>query len=114
MIGQHRVIQGPLNPNVFMQPQEEEDEFLQIPDEIISDGKDIQNEIRRMLTETVSRRISDPLRQRSSRRRKDLAALMETLLDQMAKTENSDKSGSQSSGISFMVISGHCFERHLT
>ncbi|CAL8089978.1 unnamed protein product [Orchesella dallaii] len=100
VIGQHRVLKGPGNPNVFMHPNEETDCTKNVPGEILDESKDMQSEIKKLLTETVTRRLSaDPLRQQSSRRRKDLAALMESLLEGMAKTENSDKSGSQCSGM---------------
>ncbi|ODN00419.1 Period circadian protein, partial [Orchesella cincta] len=106
VIGQHRVLKGPGNPNVFMQPNEETDYIKNAPGKIMDESKEMQSDIKRLLTEvrksaskTATRRLSDPLRQQSSRRRKDLAALMESLLEGMAKTENSDKSGSQCSGM---------------
>lgn len=44
-----------MNPNVFMQPPKDEDnELLKLPDGIISDGHEMQDEIRKMLTEVCS------------------------------------------------------------
>ncbi len=129
VIGQHRVIQGPLNPNVFMPPPEQ-DEILFLPDNVLTNGYKMQDEIRQILNEvkikyamhlffpktkltriklkTViqqRRKISDSS---SSKRRKDLNALMEALLEKMAKLDNNSKNsscddGSQRSRYSFMV-----------
>ncbi|KAJ9592040.1 hypothetical protein L9F63_001419, partial [Diploptera punctata] len=49
VIGQHRVLKGPENPDVFMTPREED--TLQISEEVLKESKIIQDEIRSLLNE---------------------------------------------------------------
>lgn len=75
MIGQHRVIRGPNNPNVFQSCQ-------QFPLNPSQETKNIQEEIMKMLAEPVSR-SSDTAKQQVSKRCKALASFMETLMDEV-------------------------------
>lgn len=43
VIGLHRVLQGPLNPNIFEQPKD--DEWKLVSEEVVKESKIIQNEI---------------------------------------------------------------------
>ncbi|XP_030767929.1 period circadian protein-like isoform X1 [Sitophilus oryzae] len=71
-----RVLQGPLNPNVFDTPSDEE--FKKIPEEIIKQGKEIQIEILKILSEEIPK-PTDIAQQEVTKRYKVLADFMETL-----------------------------------
>ncbi|XP_046397682.1 period circadian protein [Ischnura elegans] len=81
VIGQHHVLKGPSNPEVFADPGEEETRALPIDKE----AEAIQKEIVGMLDQKVAPRVSESARQQVSKRCRDLASFMETLMDEMAK-----------------------------
>ncbi|XP_067005842.2 period circadian protein isoform X2 [Anabrus simplex] len=83
VIGQHRVLKGPSNPNVFLEA--EEDEVVQISEEVLKESKIIQEEIIELLNEVV--RPSNAAKKQVSKRCKDLASFMETLMDEMNKPD---------------------------
>ena len=85
-IGQHRVLRGPPNPDVFAPPMEHQ----QVPDEILKENKIIIEEIKRMLNEPVHR-SSESAKQQVSKRCKDLATFMESLMDEITKPEKFDE-----------------------
>nr|UQF78880.1 period [Gampsocleis gratiosa] len=83
VIGQHRVLKGPSNPNVFLEA--EEDEVVELSEEVLKESKIIQEEIIELLNEIV--RPSTAAKKQVSKRCKDLASFMETLMDEMNKPE---------------------------
>ncbi|CAG7716504.1 unnamed protein product [Allacma fusca] len=102
VIGQHKVVKGPLNPNVFMPPKAPDPTRPEV--NVDANVKRIQDQIKQRLTETVSRRTTDPLKVRLSRRKKDLTVLLETLLDQIGNYDSSDGQTSDSVGSAFSVM----------
>ncbi len=104
VIGQHTILKGPSNVDVFTTMSAEDDEQHRAvtsastaaeagDDNSKNKCKVAQDEIRMMLKETVSRSQSalgvtgDPLRVTSTRRRKKLASFMGTLLEEMTRAE---------------------------
>nr|AAN02439.2 circadian clock protein PERIOD [Blattella germanica] len=84
VIGQHRVLKGPDNPNVFVVPKE--DDSLLISEEVLKESKIIQDEIKSVLSESV-RNPAQAERQQMSKRCRDLAMFMETLMDDISKPD---------------------------
>lgn len=82
VIGHHRVLKGPNNPNIFANLSEP----IQFPEEVIIKGKNIQDDILRLLSEVVTR-PSDSVKQVVSKRCQALASFMESLLDDMHKSD---------------------------
>ncbi|XP_063903185.1 period circadian protein isoform X3 [Zophobas morio] len=83
VIGLHRVLQGPKNPDIFDQNREDEKKY--IPEEVIKESKVIQGEILLLLNKELSR-PSEAAKHEVSRRCKDLANFMEYLMDEVNKT----------------------------
>ncbi|KAG8224756.1 hypothetical protein J437_LFUL005325, partial [Ladona fulva] len=81
VIGQHCVMKGPSNPDVFAEPIEEE--CPKFTDEVLKESECIQEEILFMLDQVT--RVSESARQQVSKRCRDLASFMETIMDEMAK-----------------------------
>nr|BAL72156.1 PERIOD, isoform 2 [Apteronemobius asahinai] len=84
VIGQHRVLKGPSNPDVFSSQNEEEN--VQISEEVLKESKVIQQEIENLLKETVQR-TTEVAKQQASQRCKDLAIFMESLMEEVSKPE---------------------------
>lgn len=82
VIGYHRVLRGPSNPNVLAANSDNNAHF---PESVVNESKFIQDEILKMLTEPVSR-PSDTVKQQVSKRCKVLASFMETLMDEVTKS----------------------------
>lgn len=53
VIGNHRIIKGPSNPNIFVTPEN----VPQFPDSIINDNKTIANDILKILSKTIPRQV---------------------------------------------------------
>ncbi|CAH1129795.1 unnamed protein product [Ceutorhynchus assimilis] len=77
VISLHQVLQGPLNPNVFDVPTNEE--YKKIPEDVIKQGKVLQMEILQFLTKEQPRPV-EVGKQEVSKRCKDLANFMESLM----------------------------------
>nr|KAF7432381.1 hypothetical protein H0235_005305 [Vespula pensylvanica] len=83
VVGQHRVLKGPMDPDIFRVPPKNEFASLaNISEEVLKESKIIQNEIRTLLDESIQR-TSDITEHDVSRRCKDLASFMENLLQEM-------------------------------
>jgi period circadian protein 2 len=81
VIGYHRVLKGPSNPNVLA-PSELE--TVQFSETVVNESKRIQEEILKMLTEPVAR-PSATIKQQVSERCQVLQSFMETLMDEVYK-----------------------------
>ena len=84
VIGYHRVLKGPSNPNVLAADKIENP--IQFPANVLNESKAIQEEILKMLSEPVTR-PSDTVKQKVSKRCQVLASFMETLMDEVTKAE---------------------------
>ncbi|XP_021930791.1 period circadian protein isoform X2 [Zootermopsis nevadensis] len=84
LIGQHRVLKGPENADVFMSPNEEDTQ--QISEEVLKESKIIQEEIRSLLSETV-RTAVQPENRHVTKRCRALATFMEGLMDDVYKPD---------------------------
>ncbi|XP_073973608.1 period circadian regulator isoform X3 [Rhodnius prolixus] len=82
IICQHTVLRGPTNPDVTSPVLEPEP--LKISEEVLKESKIVQEEIKCLLNETVTR-TSETAKQQVSKRCKDLAAFMENLMDEITK-----------------------------
>ncbi|XP_054729675.1 period circadian protein [Anastrepha obliqua] len=83
VIGHHRVFQGPKHCNVFdLAPTNKP----KLSDEVRSRNMRIRDEILKLLEETISR-PSDTVKQEVSRRCQALASFMETLMDEVTRTD---------------------------
>ncbi|XP_063234091.1 period circadian protein isoform X2 [Bacillus rossius redtenbacheri] len=83
VIGQHRVVKGPPNPDVFSFLKEG-DEFPQMVEEVVNKSKVCQEEIMSLLKETVSRSAVE-VKQQVTKRCKELATFMESLVGEKSK-----------------------------
>ncbi|XP_067641591.1 period circadian protein isoform X2 [Eurosta solidaginis] len=83
VIGHHRVFQGPKHCNVFDTAPGNKPK---LSDEIRSRNMRIKDEILKLLEETISR-PSDTVKQEVSRRCQALASFMETLMDEVTRTD---------------------------
>lgn len=82
VVGQHRVLKGPVNPDIFRVPRDTDSGYLaSISEEVLKEAKIIQGEIRALLDESVQRK-SDITELDVSKRCKDLASFMESLLQE--------------------------------
>ncbi|XP_044268555.1 period circadian protein isoform X2 [Tribolium madens] len=83
VIGLHRVLQGPKNPDIFDQNKDDEKKY--IPEEVLKESKVIQGEILLLLNKELSR-PSEAAKHEVSKRCKDLANFMEYLMVEVNKT----------------------------
>lgn len=84
VIGYHRILKGPSNPNVLDLPKTQS----QFPDNcVMNESKIIRDEILKLLTEPVTR-PSDTVKQQVSKRCQALASFMETLMDEVTKSSD--------------------------
>ncbi|XP_011685943.1 PREDICTED: period circadian protein isoform X3 [Wasmannia auropunctata] len=82
VVGQHRVLKGPVDPDIFRVPRDTECGYLaSISEEVLKEAKIIQGEIRALLDESIHR-TSDITELDVSKRCKDLASFMESLLQE--------------------------------
>ncbi|XP_076754367.1 period circadian regulator isoform X2 [Xylocopa sonorina] len=82
VVGQHRVLKGPANPDIFRVPRATEcGQLTNISEEVLKEAKIIQAEIRTLLDENIQRK-SDLTELDVSKRCKDLASFMENLLQE--------------------------------
>lgn len=83
VIGHHRVLKGPTNPNIFSQ-------FLfsslQFSNDLLKESKLIKDKIIQLLAEPVSRPY-DTVKQQVSKRCQALASFMETLMDEVTNSD---------------------------
>lgn len=83
VIGQHRVLKGPSNPNIFSK-------FLfsslQFSNDLLIKGKQIKDTIIHLLAEPVSG-PHETVKQQVSKRCKALASFMETLMDEVTNSD---------------------------
>lgn len=112
IVGKHTVMKGPKSPDIFHNSDFSEavEEDKLISDEILKQSKNIQNEIRQLLTETVHRTICQDSSKNDSRRRKQLTSFMGYLLDKMANSENKKKESGTSSGENNTLVLGDIAE----
>ncbi|RLU16663.1 hypothetical protein DMN91_010731 [Ooceraea biroi] len=115
VVGQHRVLKGPTDPDIFRVTSDTESSYLaSISEEVLKETKIIQSEIRALLDEDIQR-TSDITELDVSKRCKDLASFMETLLQEtkalgVGKDESfapDDKSFSEHDSVMFGEISPH-------
>ncbi|KAK4879539.1 hypothetical protein RN001_007685 [Aquatica leii] len=83
VIGLHRVLQGPTNPDVFGTPKDEKYKF--VSDEVLKEAKVLREEILRILNKELSR-PSKLAKQEVSKRCKNLATFMETVIVEVSKS----------------------------
>ncbi|XP_071052691.1 period circadian protein isoform X2 [Onthophagus taurus] len=83
VIGLHRVLQGPSNPNIF--DARHQNETKHISEEVVKESKIIQEEILILLNKELSR-PTEAAKHEVSKRCKDLATFMETLMDEVSKS----------------------------
>ncbi|XP_070157122.1 period circadian regulator isoform X2 [Polyergus mexicanus] len=82
VVGQHRVLKGPMNPDIFRVLSDTDCSYLaNISEEVLKEAKIIQGEIRALLDESVQR-MSDITELDVSKRCKDLTSFMENLLQE--------------------------------
>ncbi|KAK9869818.1 hypothetical protein WA026_003547 [Henosepilachna vigintioctopunctata] len=82
VIGLHRVLQGPKNPDIFDNPNE--NEMKHLTEDVIKNGKNVQGEILLLLNKEITR-PNDAAKHEVSKRCKDLANFMESLMDEVKK-----------------------------
>lgn len=88
VVGQHRVLKGPPEPDVFSVSREAEcGQFPGISEEVLKEAKIIQEEICALLDESIQR-TSDITEHAVSKRCKDLASFMESLLQEVKAPGN--------------------------
>lgn len=83
VIGYHRVLRGPMNPNVLTAPALEN--IPRISEDIMNKSRFTQDEILKILTEPVIRQ-TDSIKQKVSKRCQVLASYMETLMVEVNHT----------------------------
>lgn len=83
VIGYHRVLKGPTNPNVLA-ANESQNQFAE---SLMNECQIIREEILKLLNEIVTR-PSDTVKQQVSKRCQALASFMETLMDEVTKTSD--------------------------
>lgn len=83
IVGHHRVLKGPMNPNVLASRQENRPQF---PETVLMESKTIQDELLKLLSETVAKPL-DSVKQQVSRRCQVLASFMESLMDDVKTSE---------------------------
>ncbi|XP_043804127.1 period circadian protein isoform X3 [Apis laboriosa] len=82
VVGQHRILKGPANPDIFrVSCATEHSQLTNISEEVLKEAKIIQEEIRTLLDENIQRK-SDITELDVSKRCKDLASFMENLLQE--------------------------------
>lgn len=96
VIGYHRVLKGPSNPNVLA-AAESQTQFLEAR---MNESKIIRDEILKLLTEPVTR-PSDTVKQQVSKRCQALASFMETLMDEVTKSSDLKLELPQESDLTF-------------
>ncbi|XP_026667078.1 period circadian protein, partial [Ceratina calcarata] len=114
VVGQHRVLKGPANPDIFRVPHASESGHLaNISEEVLKEAKIIQEEIRTLLDENIQRK-SDIIGLDVSKRCKDLASFMENLLQETRTPDlgkdvfaTDDKSFSEHDSVMIGEISPH-------
>ncbi|XP_076270074.1 period circadian protein-like [Rhynchophorus ferrugineus] len=80
VISLHKVLQGPLNPNVFDTPSNEE--YKKIPEDVIKEGKLHQAEIIDILNQELPR-TNEIVKHEVNMRCQDLASFMESLMNEV-------------------------------
>ncbi|KAL1428706.1 hypothetical protein MTO96_003049 [Rhipicephalus appendiculatus] len=96
VVGQHRVIEGPRNPDVFAEASPED--FMgdqPMTGEAHNNNRLIQEQIKDILSQTVKLRENSNMRQRSNKRRKELASFVSTLVGEMTHKRVVDKGEEQ-------------------
>lgn len=96
VIGYHRVLKGPTNPNVLASA----DTQTQYSESLLNESKIIREEILKLLTEPVTR-PSDTVKQQVSKRCQALASFMETLMDEVTKSSDLKLELPQESDLTF-------------
>lgn len=87
VIGQHRIIEGPKERDVFADADQLK--TCVIPNAVLEEGKNIQTEIKQILRETV-KRVFNESSQENRKRRKELAKYVGNLLEEMVQTLDVD------------------------
>ncbi|KAG7212739.1 hypothetical protein KM043_013005 [Ampulex compressa] len=83
VVGQHRVLKGPLHPDVFGVPQKGDWKYpASLNEEILKEAKIIEGEIHAILNQSIQRTSDIPTHD-VSKKCKDLASFMESLLHEM-------------------------------
>lgn len=85
VIGYHRVLRGPSNPNVLVSTTPETQ--IQFSENVLAESKIVQCEILKMLQEPITR-PSDTVKQQVSKRCQVLANFMENLMDEVTKSDS--------------------------
>ena len=84
VVGYHKILKGPSNPNVLIDAKVHDNQF---PPSVINESNMIQEEILKILNETVTR-PSDTVKQQVSKRCQVLASFMETLMDEVTNSKS--------------------------
>ncbi|KAF2905946.1 hypothetical protein ILUMI_00229 [Ignelater luminosus] len=111
VVGLHRVLQGPSNPDVFEAPKN--DDTKHISEEVLKEAKIIREEILLLLNKDLLR-PSEVAKHEVSKRCKDLATFMETIMAEVSKSnlkadspQNHDVSISERDSVMLGEISPH-------
>ncbi|XP_011311841.1 period circadian protein isoform X2 [Fopius arisanus] len=81
--GQHRILRGPMNPDVFQHPDKDQDNSLaNLSEEVLKESQIIQDEICTLLAETIQQRtdFAAPL---LTERRTELISFMENVINEI-------------------------------
>ncbi|KAK4020172.1 period circadian protein [Daphnia magna] len=108
--GHHRVLKGPSNPDVFASPPEGTVPFVDADPAAAENTKKLHAEICTILTgsakppqstRTSNNRVDTALLETATRRRKNLATLMGSLIDEVAKARGSNSCGNSCSSSTY-------------
>ncbi|XP_046445918.1 period circadian protein-like isoform X1 [Daphnia pulex] len=108
--GHHRVLKGPSNPDVFANPPEGTVPFVDLDPTAAENTKKLHAEICTILTgsakpphqaRTSHNRVDTALLETATRRRKNLATLMGSLIDEVAKARGSNSCGNSCSSSTY-------------
>ncbi|CAH1117393.1 unnamed protein product [Phaedon cochleariae] len=83
VIGLHKVLQGPPNPDIFQPPTK--DDMKNVSEELLDESKTIRGEILILLNKELPR-PTEAVKYEVSKRCKDLANFMESLMDEVNKS----------------------------
>lgn len=100
VIGYHRVLKGPTNPNVLASAESQAQYLESRINERAEMSKIIKEDILKLLTEPVTR-PSDTVKQQVSKRCQALASFMETLMDEVTKNTDLKLELPQESDLTF-------------
>ncbi|XP_035430455.2 period circadian protein isoform X32 [Spodoptera frugiperda] len=84
VIGKHHILEGPTNPDVFQSPEPEKS--MKIPEEEKNKAQMLRETIIRTMNEALTK-PAEIAKQQMSKRCQDLASFMESLMEEVPKTD---------------------------